>query len=569
MRFRVLACDYDGTLAHDGKLSEDTLAALKRCASSGRKLLLVTGRELDDLLAICPGLDVFDYVVAENGALLYQPSTRAEKLLTTAPSEELVAWLKARGVGPISVGRSIIATWEPFETVVIEGIRELGLELQVIFNKGAVMILPSGVNKRSGLMAALEALGLSSHNCVGVGDAENDHAFLSACDCGVAVSNALPALKEAADFVTSRDHGAGVEELIERLLADDLELLERTLVRHHVLLGTRDDGTEVKIPPHGCVVLVAGGSGSGKSTAVTGLLERLTEQQYQLCIVDPEGDYEGFESAIVAGSPSEAPQPEQVSQILGRALSNCVVTLTGVALDDRPATFVGLLTRVQELRAQLGRPHWLVVDEAHHVLGSEFEPAPLALPQNLGSLLFITVDPEHVHRALLEKVDLAIGVGSEALDKLSALAQAVGDAPPRAERLPEQPGQVLIWRRGEAFAARVTMAAGKSKRQRHRKKYAQGELGPERSFYFRGPEAKLNLRAQNLMAFNSIAEGIDDETWLHHLRLGHYSEWVREAIKDDALALEVNAVERDRALSAAASRERIRALVEDRYTAPA
>jgi HAD superfamily hydrolase (TIGR01484 family) len=569
VRFRVLACDYDGTLAHHGVVSAETVAALKRCASSGRKLLLVTGRELDDLLVIFPELDIFDYVVAENGALLYQPSTRSEKILTAPPSQELVQLLKAKGVGPISVGRSIIATWEPFETVALEAIRELGLELQVTFNKGAVMILPSGVNKKSGLISALEALGFSAHNCVGVGDAENDHAFLSACDCAVAVANALPALKDVADFVTARDHGQGVEELIERLLDDDFASLDSKLNRHHVLLGTRDDGSEVKIPPHGYVVLVAGGSGSGKSTAVTGLLERLTDRQYQLCIVDPEGDYEGFESAVVAGSSEEPPQADQVMQILGRAQTNCVVTLLGVPLDDRPRVFVGLLTRIQELRAKLGRPHWMVVDEAHHVLGSQFEPATLALAQNLGSLLFITVDPEHVHRSLLDQVDLAIGVGGEALDKLSAFAEAVGRRPPIAEYLPEQPGQVLVWHRGEKNAARLTMAAGRSKRERHRKKYAQGELGPERSFYFRGPEEKLNLRAQNLMAFNSIADGVDDDTWLHHLRRGDYSEWMREAIKDDALALEVRKVETDRALSAAASRNRIRTLVEDRYTAPA
>ena len=569
MRFRVLACDYDGTLAHHGVISEETVAALRRCASSGRKLLLVTGRELDDLFAILPALDVFDYVVAENGALLYEPSTRTEKTLTAPPSKDLLELLKARGVGPISVGRSIIATWEPYETVALEAIRELGLELQVTFNKGAVMILPSGVNKKSGLLAALETLGLSPHNCVGVGDAENDHAFLSACDCAVAVANALPALKDAADFVTTRDHGEGVQELIECLVEDDLASLEPKLSRHHVSLGTRDDGTEVKIPPAGYVVMVAGGSGSGKSTAVTGLLERLTDLHYQLCIVDPEGDYEGFESAVVAGSPTEAPQADQVVQILGRAQTNCVVTLLGVPFDDRPREFSGLLTRIQELRAKLGRPHWLVVDEAHHVLGSDFGPAPLLLPQDLGSLLFITVDPEHVHRGLLERVDLAIGVGGEALEKLAAFAKAVGRTPPTADHLPEQPGQALIWQPGEPVASRLMMAAGRSKRERHRKKYAQGELGPDRSFYFRGPEAKLNLRAQNLMVFNSLADGIDDDTWLHHLRLGHYSEWMQDAIKDDALALEVRKIEGDEALSAAASRQRIRSLVEDRYTAPA
>ena len=100
----------------------------------------------------------------------------------------------------------------------LETIRDLGLELQVIFNKGAVMVLPAGVNKASGLVAALDELGLSPHNVVGVGDAENDHAFLAACECAVAVANALPTIKERADHVTAGEDGDGVRELIDALI---------------------------------------------------------------------------------------------------------------------------------------------------------------------------------------------------------------------------------------------------------------------------------------------------------------------------------------------------------------
>jgi hydroxymethylpyrimidine pyrophosphatase-like HAD family hydrolase len=109
---------------------------------------------------------------------------------------------------------------------VLEVIRELGLELHVILNKGAVMVLPAGVNKATGLAAALDGMGVSPHNVVGVGDAENDHAFLELCACSAAVANALPALKERADLVTSRTHGAGVVELIDKLIANDLSEVE-------------------------------------------------------------------------------------------------------------------------------------------------------------------------------------------------------------------------------------------------------------------------------------------------------------------------------------------------------
>jgi len=222
MRYHALATDYDGTLAHHGKVDAPTLAALERLLATGRKLLLVTGRELPELLGIFPEIRLFEQVVAENGALLYNPASREEKALAPAPPSEFVARLRVHGVGPISVGRVIVATWTPHETAVLETIREMGLELQVIFNKGAVMVLPAGVNKASGLAAALALMGMSAHEVVGVGDAENDHAFLSVCECGAAVSNALPALKERADLVTRGDHGAGVIELIDAMLSDSL-----------------------------------------------------------------------------------------------------------------------------------------------------------------------------------------------------------------------------------------------------------------------------------------------------------------------------------------------------------
>jgi hydroxymethylpyrimidine pyrophosphatase-like HAD family hydrolase len=135
-----------------------------------------------------------------------------------------LAMLRARGV-PFSVGRVVVATGEYHHNIVLNVIRTLGLDLHVILNKGAVMVLPPNVDKATGLMAALNELKLSPRNTVAVGDAENDHPLLAACGCGVAVANALPALKERAAFVTSGDYGAGVTELIGRLIADDLASL--------------------------------------------------------------------------------------------------------------------------------------------------------------------------------------------------------------------------------------------------------------------------------------------------------------------------------------------------------
>src|SRR6202011_488916 len=121
--------DYDGTLATDGRVDEHTLASLDRLKQRGGKLILVTGRELPDLLRVFPQLPIFDRVVAENGALLYVPATRAERVLAASPPAAFIDRLRAAGV-PFSIGSSILATWEPHETAVLNAIRDLGLELQ-------------------------------------------------------------------------------------------------------------------------------------------------------------------------------------------------------------------------------------------------------------------------------------------------------------------------------------------------------------------------------------------------------------------------------------------------------
>jgi hypothetical protein len=231
MRYIALATDYDGTLAHHGRVDGPTLEALDRLRGSGRRLLLVTGRELQELLGVFPAIDRFERVVAENGALLYDPATKATRDLAPPPPPALLDELRSRNV-PISVGRTVVATVEPHEHAVLAAIRDLGLEWHVIFNKGSVMVLPSGVTKATGLTHALEELGIAPGQVVGVGDAENDHAFLRLCGVSVAVSNALPSLIEAVDLVTAGARGAGVTELIDALLADDLAGVTPSPHRH-------------------------------------------------------------------------------------------------------------------------------------------------------------------------------------------------------------------------------------------------------------------------------------------------------------------------------------------------
>ncbi len=216
--YRAFATDFDGTLAHDGLVPEATLAGLKRLREAGWKVIMVTGREIADLSRVFPHMDLFDVIVGENGALLYFPKDKFFQRLAEPPPSNFVERLVAMGVGPISVGHTIVATWEPHQDKVLQAIKELGLDLNVIFNKGAVMILPAGVNKAFGLQAALEHFKLKSVQTVAVGDAENDHSLLEASGFPAAVANALPALKQRAKFVSQSSHGTGVAELIDFLL---------------------------------------------------------------------------------------------------------------------------------------------------------------------------------------------------------------------------------------------------------------------------------------------------------------------------------------------------------------
>jgi hydroxymethylpyrimidine pyrophosphatase-like HAD family hydrolase len=227
MQYQVLAADYDGTLATDGVVDEKTVEAIHRLRNSGRRLILVTGRIIAQLVQTFPQIKLCDLVVADNGALLFDPNTGQKISLADPPSREFIDELTRRGVPPVEVGDVIVATWEPHETTVLQTIHDLGLELQIIFNKGAVMILPTGVNKATGLRAALAKLGISHHNTVGVGDAENDEAFLKMCGVSVAVDNALDVVKKQVHIVTGGARGAGVSELIDQLIENDLNHLQQ------------------------------------------------------------------------------------------------------------------------------------------------------------------------------------------------------------------------------------------------------------------------------------------------------------------------------------------------------
>lgn len=565
MYFMALATDYDGTLAHDGIVSQKTLAALERFKKSGRKLVLVTGRELPDLKRVFPDIDLFDKVVAENGALIYTPASEEERVISPSPEPKFVTRLKKRGVKPLSVGRSIVATWEPHQATVLEIIKKTGLELEIIFNKGAVMILPSGINKATGLAAALQDLRLSSHNVVGIGDAENDHAFLKACGCSVAVDNAIPAVKTTADLVMRGARGKGVEELIGRLIKRDHEILPR---RHDGIVLGSADGDDIYLSATD-TVLIAGSSGIGKSTLATALTERFVESGFQFCIFDPEGDYDGLEGAVRLGDGSSAPTKTQVLDLIEKPDSNVVINGLALRVNERPDFFADLLPGLGSFRRRTARPHWLVIDEAHHLLPKRRDDTRAVLSLELPGTVLITVHPEAISTDALRLVTAVIALGPQAKDVVKVFCSETGIDPPKDMASPKGE-RVLFWRpRKRKKIATVKVIEPRQSLKRHSRKYAEGQLDEAGSFYFHGPDDAMNLRAHNLMIFVQIAEGIDDKTWEFHLRAGDYSRWFRHQIRDKELARETAEAENDQKLSAEESRKRVLDAVRRRYTAPA
>jgi hydroxymethylpyrimidine pyrophosphatase-like HAD family hydrolase len=460
MRYTAIALDFDGTIAHDSEVPAHVLEGLRRLRASGRKLLLVTGRELEELLGIFPEIGVFDLVVAENGALMYDPASRERKELGEPPPSEFVECLRASGI-PLAVGHTIVATVRPHETVVLEAIANLGLEQQVIFNKGAVMVLPPGCNKASGLRVALHELGLSPRNCVAAGDGENDHALLDMAEYSVATANAIETLKEAADYVTRAVRGDGVLEVVEGLIEHDLARLPPRRRRRALCIGRDSTGREVILPSRRASLVVAGAARTTTEFA-RALLERLCKAGYQVAVLDTRGAYAGFKSAVVFGTPENPPAVDEVLTALEKPDVQTVVSLAAVPLEERPRFVEQLLGPLRELREQSGRPHWILVDEASQLL-----PARSGLPgspeEGAENTLFVAEDVRSLSPAVLNAVDGIAACGDDAEATLSGIAQAVSWPEPPLPGTAPREGQALIWFRGsEQRVALIDVAVVKA-----------------------------------------------------------------------------------------------------------
>jgi len=557
MHFLALAVDYDGTIAENGSVPPQVCASLTTLKNSGRKLLLVTGRELQALKHHFPHLDLFDLVVAENGALLYDPVTDTEELIAEPASMDLVSRLRGKGVSPLSVGRSVIATWHPWEEAVINSIRELGLELQMTFNKDAIMVLPPGVNKASGLAAALRTLGICELNVVGVGDAENDHSFLSISGCSAAVSNAIDSIKASADICLSHDHGRGVSELVDMLLEKDAALVP--IERIGLELGQTLEGRKVWMPAES-VLLVIGNSGSGKSSYVTWLTERMVQAHQGFCIIDPEGDYLTLEDAVTVGGLTVPPTTEESVHHLLQAQLNVVVSALALDPPARIQLFGEMLPFIQDLRRVSGRPYWLIVDEAHYML-PHCAVWPPGFLGNMGAII-VAVDFDQVCPAVLEGVNVLVTLGSTARELVEQFAKRIQRRCPDFPERSPGPEYACLWDlRNDKDVVLLNQLRPTQKHHRHSGKYVAGDVGAWHAFRF----STLCQSASNLTEFLSLSTRLEDTALRGYMNAGDFSKWFREIIRDDVLANKTHQVETDATLAPKEALTQISHLVHSRY----
>jgi len=536
--FRAVALDLDGTLTRDGHLAADAMAAIRKIRADLRTIL-VTGRTSADLEAAFPSLLAdFDALVTENGAVLH---TRAGVRPLAAPVDlAVVRALSARGISS-RAGQVIIAIAGSDGAAALEVIDGLGLDCQVVRNRGEAMIIPAGVTKGTGLLAALDELGLSAHNSVAVGDGENDLALLHAAEVGVAVADAVPSLAAQADLVLPAPDGAGVAELLSgRLLGGQDRLCPR---RRWLQIGAFDDGQPVQVPGSQGSILISGDTGTGKSYLAGLLAERWIEAGYAVLIVDPEGDHVGLAGrpgVHLVDAAEYLPSPVDLLALARPGHASLVLDLSGVPEAVKSDYLRRLPQAVSAERAEHGVPHWVITDEAHLVTAGGTEPAGPALAQP-GTCL-VTWKPENLPLGYRASADIVLTI---------ARPRPAASGPTTSPR-----ASVSV---GGQPARPFTVAQRISPHVRHQHKYAAAPLPPPRRFYFRSDGEPVS--AATLEEFSRHIRHCDPEVLGYHLYRGDFSRWITGTFADQSLAADLAAVERNLSLRQAAELERARQLI--------
>jgi hydroxymethylpyrimidine pyrophosphatase-like HAD family hydrolase len=547
--FQAIAFDLDGTLSAGGVVSPDVLDVLDSVRAD-RALLLVTGRVRRDLDQVFSGLaGHFDAVVSENGAVL---STASGVRGLHEPVDETVdRALSERGVRS-DRGEVLLAIDGSDSATATEVITELGQDYQVVHNRGAAMILPAEVTKGTGLLCALDELGLSAHNTIAVGDAENDLTLLRTAEVGVAVQNAVASLAEHADLILDQPDGAGVVSLV----SGDLLSGRRSLcpARRWVPVGMFEDGSAAALPGSQSSVLITGETSSGKSYLAGLLAERWIDAGYSVLVVDPEGDHLGLAErpgVHLVDAAAHLPPPHELLALLRPRHASLVLDLSGLSVDAQLLYLKRLPAALAAERSSSGIPHWVVFDEAHQQGWLDEYTAVADTVAGPGTCL-VTWRPELLPKSLSRAVDYTLTVSAPTTPTDG------GERPSRG--MFAAAGEVRRFQVGERVSAHV----------RHWHKYVSTPLPSHRRFYFRDRDpGDAAAAAATLEEFSNHRRDCDLATLGYHLSRGDFSRWINGTLADHTLGADLLRIEQDLAARQAAALERarhqIRAAIERRY----
>jgi hydroxymethylpyrimidine pyrophosphatase-like HAD family hydrolase len=563
MKLAAVAIDYDGTIAVDGAFDAGVRDAIAQLRLHGIAVILVTGRRLEDLRRVAGSLRCFNAIVAENGAVLFFPDSGRREIIGHAPSPQLLGALRQRGV-ELAVGDSVVETAACGATVVLDAIRA-GEQPQIMaFNRDRLMILPPGTAKSIGLARVLSALRLSIHNAIGIGDAENDHDLLDACEVGVAVAWGSSALRAVADEVIAGTGPAAVAPYL-RALTQQLRLSSKQMGRRRLLLGHQYDGQPLHLAIRGRTVLIAGEPGSGKSWLAGLLCEQLILQGYCLCIVDPEGDYRSLEAlpgVVVMGGDDPPPRARELTQALRYPDTSVVIDLSKLAHQEKQEYLRELLPTLVTLRRQSGLPHKILIDEAHYYLG---EPdGGRLVDAELAGYILVTYRMSGLDRQVYAAGDTVVMVTRETdPNEQAALCSLFGDG--NAQGMPERvfkdlglseaallPGA----EESQGIIQRFQIAPRLTSHVRHRTKYLDMPIAEPQAFVFTN-DGRPGPRARTLKDFVDLLGRLPDAELLPHLRRHDFSRWLEHVFRDCPLATHVNAIE------SRAATDRARDLVND------
>ncbi|HEY2727164.1 MAG TPA: haloacid dehalogenase, partial [Parafilimonas sp.] len=297
----------------------------------------------------------------------------------------------------------------------------------------------------------------------------------------------------------------------------------------------------------------------------TSFVDVLKEKQYHFCLIDPEGDYADLDGAVVVGTAEQPPVIEEIIKLLSDYTQNVIVCLLAIDLDMRPVFFNELFPKIIELRKAKAHPHWIIIDETNHILPAEKESTFYSLPQALKNLWLITTEPQKVNKSIFNLINTVIAIGDKPEQTLQQFADMKKVSYKTQNIQSLEKGKAIVWDISSQQPQQIiTTNSPKQISRRHIKKYASGNMN-ENSFYFTGAENKLGLKAYNVMVFTELAKGIDDETWMYHLKRNDYSKWFLNKLHDNELAGLSEKIENSEA-DTSTSKEEILKLIKSRYT---